>query len=169
MIALLIPAFALRLDTSDAGNDPANHQLPARLRHARAGFRPGFNGPLTLVAEVRGRGQAAALAEIRLAALATPDVGAATEPRLSPSGRIGVIQVYPDSAPQASATTELVNTFRHRLLPPIEQRTGIPILVGGATAGSIDFSHVLSSKLCCSSESWSCSQRSSCSSSSARS
>ena len=40
MIALLVPAFALRLDTSDAGNDPANVELPPRLRPARARLRP---------------------------------------------------------------------------------------------------------------------------------
>jgi putative drug exporter of the RND superfamily len=147
MIALLIPVFALRLDTSDAGNDPATTSSRHAFDMLAQGFGPGFNGPLTLVAEVHNRGQAPALAEVRSAALATPDVGAVTEPRRSPSGRIAVIQVYPDSAPQASATTELVNTFRHRLLPPIEQRTGTPILVGGFTAGSIDFSQVLSSKL----------------------
>ncbi len=33
------------------------------------------------------------------------------------------------------------------MLPPFEQRTGCTVLVGGFTAGSIDFSHVLSSKL----------------------
>jgi putative drug exporter of the RND superfamily len=36
---------------------------------------------------------------------------------------------------------------RPRLLPPLEQRTGVRVLVGGFTAGSIDFSHVLSGKL----------------------
>ena len=57
------------------------------------------------------------------------------------------MQVYPDSAPQAQATTDLVNKLRHEVLPPLEQRTGATVLVGGFTAGSIDFSHVLSSKL----------------------
>jgi RND superfamily putative drug exporter len=33
------------------------------------------------------------------------------------------------------------------VLPPIERRTGVPALVGGFTAGSIDFANVLSSKL----------------------
>jgi RND superfamily putative drug exporter len=146
MIALLIPVFAMRLDASDAGNDPAKTSSRHAFDMLAQGFGPGFNGPLTLVAEVSG-GQTAALAEVRSAALATPGVGAVTAPRLSPSGRIGVIQVYPDSAPQASATTDLVNAFRHGVLPPLERRTGITILVGGFTAGSIDFSHVLSSKL----------------------
>jgi RND superfamily putative drug exporter len=74
-------------------------------------------------------------------------VGAVTQARLAPSGRIAVMLVYPDSAPQAAATTNLVNTFRHGVLPALTRRTGIPILVGGFTAGSIDFSHVLASKL----------------------
>ncbi|HTX31227.1 MAG TPA: MMPL family transporter [Solirubrobacteraceae bacterium] len=147
MITLLIPVFSMRLDTSDAGNDPAGTSSRHAFEMLAQGFGAGFNGPLALVAEMRGGDQARALAEVRSAALATPDVGAATEPRVSPSGRVAVVQVYPDSAPQASATTELVNAFRHRVLPPLERRTGITILVGGFTAGSIDFSHVLSSKL----------------------
>jgi putative drug exporter of the RND superfamily len=147
MIALLLPVFAMRLDTSDAGNDPGSTSSRHAFDLLAQGFGPGFNGPLTLVAELHGGDQAAALATVRSAALATPDVGAVTDPRLAPSGRIAVIQVYPRSAPQAAATTDLVNTFRHQVLPPLEHRTGIPILVGGFTAGSIDFSHVLSSKL----------------------
>jgi putative drug exporter of the RND superfamily len=33
------------------------------------------------------------------------------------------------------------------VLPAVERTTGVPVLVGGFTAGSIDFSHVLSDKL----------------------
>ncbi|HEY2650512.1 MAG TPA: MMPL family transporter [Solirubrobacteraceae bacterium] len=147
MIALLLPVFAMRLDTSDAGNDPANTSSRQAFDMLAHGFGPGFNGPLTLVAELRGTNPDQALASVRAAALATPDVGAVTQARLAPSGRIAVMLVYPDSAPQAAATTNLVNTFRHGVLPALTRRTGIPILVGGFTAGSIDFSHVLASKL----------------------
>jgi putative drug exporter of the RND superfamily len=147
MLALLVPVFAMRLETSDAGNDPANTSSRHAFDMLAAGFGSGFNGPLTLVAEVSDPAQVPALTAVRSAALATPDVGAVTEPRLAPSGRIAVIQVYPDSAPQASASSDLVNTLRESVLPPLEQRTGLRVLVGGFTAGSIDFSHVLSSKI----------------------
>jgi RND superfamily putative drug exporter len=147
MIALLLPLFAMRLDTSDAGNDPSNTSSRHAFDMLAHGFGPGFNGPLTLVAELRGADQAPALAAVRAAALDTHDVAAVTQPRLAPSGAVAVIDVYPDSAPQAQATSNLVNTFRDRVLPPLERRSGIPILVGGFTAGSIDFSHVLASKL----------------------
>ena len=56
-------------------------------------------------------------------------------------------ELYPRSAPQDSATTNLVNRLRHDVLPPIERSAGVTVLVGGFTAGSIDFSNVLSGKL----------------------
>jgi RND superfamily putative drug exporter len=111
------------------------------------GFGAGFNGPLTLVAELHGGSHATSLAAIRSAAQATPDVVAVTQPRITPAGGVAVMQVYPNSAPQDPATTDLVNTLRHQVIPPLERRAGITVLVGGFTAGSIDFSHVLSTKL----------------------
>ena len=68
-------------------------------------------------------------------------------PRLSPSGDTAVLHVYPSSAPEAAATTELVEHLRSDVIPPVERASGARILVGGFTAGSIDFSRVLTEKL----------------------
>jgi putative drug exporter of the RND superfamily len=147
MVAMLLPAFALRMDISDAGNDPANLSSHHAFDLLAGGFGAGFNGPLALVAELPGGGQTAKLAAVRAAALATPGVTAVTEPQVSPTGALAVMQVYPRSAPQAPATTDLVNRLRHRVLPALARRTRVPVLVAGLTAGSIDFSRVLSRKL----------------------
>jgi RND superfamily putative drug exporter len=147
MVALLLPAFALRLDISDAGNDPAGLSSHEAFGLLADGFGAGFNGPLTLVAELPGQSRTANLAAVRAAALATPGVTAVTEPQLSPSGTLAVMQAYPRSAPEAQATTDLVNRLRHHVLPGVERRTGVPVLVAGLTAGSIDFSQVLARKL----------------------
>jgi RND superfamily putative drug exporter len=147
MLAVMIPLFALRLDTSDAGNDPASTSSRQAFDMLAHGFGAGFNGPLLLVAELGHPDAAAALPALRAAASTTPDVVAVTQPRVSPSGRVAVMEVYPASAPQAAATTNLVNRLRHEVLPPIVEKAGMPVLVGGFTAGSIDFSHVLASKL----------------------
>ncbi len=147
MAALLVPAFALRMDISDAGNDSADLSSHQAFGLLADGFGPGFNGPLTLVAELPGRDSTASLAAVRAAALATPGVAAVTQQQLSPTGALAVMQVYPRSAPQAAATADLVNRLRHQVLPPLERRTGVPVLVAGLTAGSIDFSQVLSRKL----------------------
>ena len=147
MIALLVPAFALRLDSSDAGNDPANVSSRHAFDLLASGFGAGSNGPLTLVAELPGRSNETALRALRAAVSAVPDVVTVTQPRIAPSGTVAVIQAYPASAPQSAASTNLVNRLRHDVLPPLEHRTGTPVLVGGFTAGQIDFSHVLSSKM----------------------
>ena len=147
MIALLVPAFALRLDSSDAGNDPANVSSRHAFDLLAQGFGAGFNGPLSLVAELPGHDREAALPALRASVSAVPDVVAVTQPRIAPSGRVAVMQVYPASAPQSSASTNLVNRLRHDVLPPLERSARTPVLVGGFTAGQIDFSRVLSSKL----------------------
>jgi RND superfamily putative drug exporter len=147
MLAFVLPVTTLRLDNSDAGNDPANTSTRHAFDLLAQGFGPGFNGPLQIVTELGGSGQATSLSALRAAVSSTPNVVAVTPPRVSPSGAVAVMQAYPGSAPQAAATTDLVNRLRHQILPPVEQKTGVRGLVGGFTAGSIDFSHVLSSKL----------------------
>ncbi|MGO9794045.1 MAG: MMPL family transporter [Solirubrobacteraceae bacterium] len=147
MLALLSPVFAMRLDSSDAGNDPSGTSSRQAFDLLARGFGAGFNGPLLLVAELSGRDQAGALAALRSAVSATPDVVAVTQPRLSPSGTVAVLQAYPKSAPQALATTNLVNHLRDVVDPALKHRTGVTVLVGGFTAASIDFSHGLGSKL----------------------
>jgi len=147
MVVLLTPVFGLRLDTSDAGNDPANTSSRHAFDLLAQGFGAGFNGPLLLVAEVPSHLNASAFSTFGAAVRATPDVEAITQPRLAPSGRVAVVEVYPRSAPQDSATTDLVNRLRHDVLPPLERRTATTVLVGGFTAGSIDFSNVLAGKL----------------------
>ncbi len=147
MLAIASPALGMRLALSDAGNDPAG----TTTRHAydllARGFGQGFNGPLVVVARLPRAGDTAAIGELRATLERTPDVASVAPPRISPDGRTAVLQTYPLSSPQAQATTNLVQALRNRLLPPLARSTGAMLLVGGATATGIDFTHVLSSKL----------------------
>ena len=111
------------------------------------GFGPGFNGPLLIATELPSQNQASTQEAVSAAVAKTPGVAAVTPARTSPSGNVAVFEAYPDSAPQAQATTDLVNHLRNDVAPPLEKQTGATVLVGGFTAGSIDFSHVLSVKL----------------------
>jgi RND superfamily putative drug exporter len=147
MLAFVVPVTSLRLDNSDAGNDPPSTSTRQAFDLLARGFGRGFNGPLQLVAEVHGARGAPAVSALRATVAATPDVVAVTPPRISPSGAIAVLRAYPRSAPQAQATTDLVHRLRDQVLPPFERRTGVRVLVGGFTAGSIDFGGVLSNKL----------------------
>jgi RND superfamily putative drug exporter len=147
ILAFVAPVTVLRLDNSDAGNDPANTSTRQAFDLLAQGFGPGFNGPLQIVVELHGPAQAASLPAVRTAVASTPDVVAVTAPRISPSGTVAVMQAYPQSAPQAQATTDLVNHLRQGVLPRFKRTAGVTVLVGGFTAGSIDFANVLSAKL----------------------
>jgi RND superfamily putative drug exporter len=147
MLAFLAPVLSLRLDNGDAGNDPAGTSTRQAFDLLSRGFGQGFNGPLSLVVESQGPVSSGTLSAVRTAATRTSGVAAVTAPRVSPSGTVAVIQAYPTSAPQAAATTDLVNHLRKDVLPGIERSTGDRVLVGGFTAGSIDFANVLAGKL----------------------
>jgi putative drug exporter of the RND superfamily len=136
----------LRLDSSDAGNDPSNTSTRQAFDLLAQGFGGGFNGPLLIVTELPNHSQAA-LPALETAIGKTPNIVAVTPPRVSPSGNVATFEAYPGSAPQSSATTALVNRLRDDVVPPLEHQTGATVLVGGFTAGSIDFSHVLAKKL----------------------
>jgi RND superfamily putative drug exporter len=147
MILLLLPVFALRLESSDAGNDPTNTSTRQAYDLLADGFGGGFNGPLLIVTELPSQNKQAAQEAVSAAVAKTPGVVAVTPPRVSPSGNIAVFEAYPNSAPQAQETTDLVNHLRADVAKPLEHQTGATVLVGGFTAGSIDFSHVLADKL----------------------
>jgi putative drug exporter of the RND superfamily len=147
MIALLLPVIGLRLESSDAGNDPSGTKTRQAFDLLAEGFGAGFNGPLLIVSELPAPHQTSGLPALQAAVKGSPNVVAVTPPRISPAGNVAVFEAYPGSAPQAVATTDLVHHLRGDVIPPVEHQTGANVLVGGFTAGSIDFSHVLAQKL----------------------
>jgi RND superfamily putative drug exporter len=147
MLLFLIPFLSMRLETSDAGNDPSGTSTYTAYNLLSDGFGPGFNGPLTIATQLSNSGQSGQVAQVREAVAHTPGVVAVTSPRVSPSGNVAVMEAYPSTAPQAQGTTDLVHKLRDQVLPQFKGTFGTRPLVGGFTAGSIDFSQVLSSKL----------------------
>jgi RND superfamily putative drug exporter len=147
MLALASPALTLRLGASDAGNDPTSLTTRQAYDVLAKGFGAGSNGPLQLAVSLPHPADATALRVLSDAVIATAGVASVSPARLSPNGRIAVLSVSPRSAPQAAATTDLVRHLRTSVLPPIERATSTKILIGGASASEIDFTHVLASKL----------------------
>jgi RND superfamily putative drug exporter len=147
MLVVATPALSMRLGVSDAANDPAGSTTRQAYDLLAKGFGPGFNGPLTVVAEFPEPAQASALGEIETALRRAPDVVEVSKPAIGGGGRTAVYQVVPGSSPQSTATTHLVDTLRGSVLPPVAHRSGATVLVGGETAGAIDFTDVLAAKL----------------------
>jgi len=149
VVTLAIPALSMRLGQSDAGNDVTSHTTRRAYDLLAQGFGKGFNGPLQIVADLPADPAAAraALAKARATLAITPGVAHVGTPLPSPNGRTATLLAFPRSAPQAAATTDLVNRLRDSALPPVERATGTTLLVAGSTAIGIDFSRVLASKL----------------------
>jgi len=161
MLAIAAPAIALRLGSSDAANDPAQQTTHKAYELLAEGFGQGFNGPLLVVADlskvgagkpVGGLGRSAtqtipAVTSLWQAISKAPGVASVVPPKLNGSGNVATVSVYPRSSPQAYATTQLVETLRDKVVPPIERRTGMKVYVGGVTAGAVDFATVLGHKL----------------------
>jgi putative drug exporter of the RND superfamily len=150
IIAIALPFFSLRLGSADQGTDPAGTPTRVAFDMLSKGFGPGFNGPLMLVGVVQPD-QHAVVDDVVHEVSQQPNVDSVSDPLYIPSktgdGEVVLINVYPDSAPQDAATTDLVNHLRSDTVPQAVGHSGINLLVGGSTAIFVDFSNVLSSKL----------------------
>jgi RND superfamily putative drug exporter len=147
LLLLTVPALSLRLGSSDAGSDPPTTTTRRAYDLLAEGFGPGFNGPLLLVAELPSPGGTAALDRLRTAVRADPDVAQVTPARLNPAGDTATIRVYPRSAPQDAATTDLVRRLRDTTIPDSSRGSGLQVHVGGTTATFIDLGSLLTSRL----------------------
>ena len=147
MLALAAPALSLRTGASDAGNDPPGHTTRQAFDLIARGFGAGANGPLSLVISLPNAHDRNAVRVVSDAVGAQADVASVSRPTISSDGRTAIIEAYPRSAPQAEATTRLVNHLRSTVLPRVARATAATLLVGGSSAAAIDFSHILSSEL----------------------
>jgi RND superfamily putative drug exporter len=150
IVIIAIPFFSLRLGSADQGTDPAGTPTRVAFDTLSQGFGPGFNGPLLLVSVVQPD-QHGVINTVVHDVSQQPDVAKVAQPLYIPSktgsGDVVLLNVYPKTAPQDVATTDLVNHLRSDTLPQAAGNSGVKILVGGTTAIFIDFANVLSSKL----------------------
>jgi putative drug exporter of the RND superfamily len=147
MLVLAAPALGLRLASSDAGNDPSSHTTRRAYDLLAQGFGPGFNGSLQVAVALPKDGDTTALKQLSGALKTTPGIVSVAAPRLNASRDAAAIVAFPATSPQSSQTSSLVTRLRDSVIPPVEQRTGARVYVGGATASQVDFAHVLARKL----------------------
>jgi len=146
MLALAIPALALRLGSSDAGQDPASSTTRKAYDLLAKGFGPGFNGTFQIVARTpNGKADLPKVQKLADELSRTDGLAAVSPPVPSPNGRIALIEARPATAPQDAATSRLIDTLRHQVIP--RAAGGLPVYVGGITAIFDDFAGVLTDKL----------------------
>jgi RND superfamily putative drug exporter len=145
LLLLAIPFLSLRLGASDQGNEPKGTTTRKAYDLLATGFGPGFNGPLQVAAATKSPADLPALEKIAAAIRATPGVASVNPPRIAPTGKAGIINVYPTTSPQAAQTTTLLHHLRNDVIPKVAD--GRTVYVGGITAIFADFTTVVSGKL----------------------
>jgi RND superfamily putative drug exporter len=147
LIALCIPTLSLRLGSNDAGTDPKGSTTKKAYDLLAEGFGPGFNGPFAMVASLPSKGDDAGLVQLCDGLEGESGVADVTPVMLNPAENTGVCQVYPTTSPQSEKTTELLDHIRNDVIPPIEQKSGAQLHVGGITAIFEDFGDKIAEKL----------------------
>jgi RND superfamily putative drug exporter len=147
MLLLASPFVSLRLGLSDAGNDPAASTTRKAYDLLTAGFGPGLNGPLLLVAQTGSPADTEALAKLTGTLKSVPGVAAVVPFPSLPSAKVSIVEVIPTTSPQDVKTSELITRLRTDVIPAAENGSGLKVLVGGATAIFDDFASIITSKL----------------------
>jgi RND superfamily putative drug exporter len=152
VVAIALPFFSLRLGSSDQGSDPTGSTTRVAYDLLAKGFGPGFNGPLELVSVVSSPAQKDVIETVAHDVAKQPGVATVSPTIYLPSqtgsdSEVAFINVFPTTAPQDAATTDLIYQLRDDVIPHAVGDSGVKILVGGDTAIFVDFAHVLSAKL----------------------
>ena len=149
LLALALPVLDLRLGFADEGNYPADTTTKRAYDLLAAGFGPGFNGPLTLVAAIDTPEQLAAAQSVSQALASTPGVAFASPavPNDAASPSAVLWTLYPTTAPQSEEAANLVSSLRDTVLPQAAGDSGLAVKVTGSVAVNVDFSGYLADRL----------------------
>ena len=147
LLVLAVPLLSIRLGGGDAGTGDTSRSSRRSYDLLAQGFGPGFNGPLLLAADLSGPAGVADLQRLRATLATEPGVATVTAPAVSPNGDAAVMSVFPTTSPQAEETSRLVHRLRDGVVPEAMAGTGTRVLVGGLTAGTIDFSDKIADRL----------------------
>ena len=149
LLVLAIPFFSLRMAFSDEGNYPEETTTRQAYDLLALGFGPGFNGPMLLATEIPEGTDPAALEGVTEAMAADPGVAFVTPavPNDPAQPTAALWRLFPTTAPQAEATTELVGRLRDEVLPAAEGDSGLDVAVSGGVAASVDFSEYLTERM----------------------
>ena len=147
LLLLCVPVLSLRLGTNDAGTEPPDKTTRKAYDILAEGFGPGFNGPFVIAAALPSRGEDAAMVELRKQLNDEAGVAKTTPIVLNQPKNTAVFQAYPTTSPESADTTKLLDHIRGEMIPPIEQKTGAQVHVGGINAIFEDFGNAIADKL----------------------
>lgn len=144
---MAIPFASMELSLPTASSDPIGSGRQQAYELIDSGFGPGYNGPLIVTVDLTQTTNVMDDLDSIAAKLKSLDgVAYVSDPIPNSTVDTGIIRVVPTTAPDAPATTELVQRIR-ALEPEIAETYKTPIAVTGYTAVAIDISSRLGAAL----------------------
>ncbi len=148
LLIITTPVLSLRFGFPDEGNNPKEETSRKAYDRLTSAFGAGFNGPLLLVADLKGNAEPDGLLNRITDGLKGAEGVAFVSPAIrNPAGDTAIINVFPKDKPQDKSTDELVKRLRRDVLPAAVGPDGTKVLVGGFTAISIDQSDYITRRL----------------------
>ncbi len=148
LVVITLPLFSLRFGFPDEGNNAKTETSRQAYDQLAKGFGAGFNGPLLLVADLKGASDpSGALAKLTDATKAAEGVTFVAPAVPNAAGDTAIVNVFPTTKPQDKATAKLVHRLRDTVIPAAIGPTGAKVRVGGFTAISIDQSDYIARRL----------------------
>ncbi len=145
LLTLALPFLSIRYGESDDGTAPSGSTQRIAFDLIADSFGAGANGPLAVVVTLPDGEQVPS--QLTKALAAAPGVATVTPPQVNAAGDTAVITVVPTTAPDAAATTDLVDLLRANTIPTALAGSDVQAYVGGVTAAFIDVGNRIADRL----------------------
>ncbi len=148
LLVVASPALNMRLGLPDDGSSAPDTTQREAYDLLSDGFGPGFNGPLTVVADLKGIQDPEAAAKSIADNVGDLDnVATVAAPVIADQAQtLAIITAIPSGGPSSKPTENLVNAIRDNAAA-LRRETGAKISVTGQTATNIDISKKMSEAL----------------------
>ncbi|WP_327721327.1 MMPL family transporter [Streptomyces sp. NBC_00490] len=144
---LALPAAQLELGMPGDESKPVSSTERRAYDALADGFGAGFNGPLTIVVDVKGVAEPkAAVSDIAERIGATGGVVSVSPAQFNQAGDAALLSAVPATGPNDERTKDLVQSIRSER-PDLERETGATFEVTGNTAMNIDVAQALQDAL----------------------
>ena len=149
LLAFALPVTQMRLGQPDDGNQPESRTQRVAYDQLTEAFGPGSNGPFLLAVDTpRGAaGTDRQLNRLQAAVGNTPGIASVAPAALSENGEMATVFAIPTTAPQDERTSDLLERLRDDVIPRATAGTPLKVYVGGNTAGFVDISDKVASRL----------------------
>ncbi|MFI6080584.1 MMPL family transporter [Streptomyces sp. NPDC051217] len=142
-----VPAASLEMGLPDNGSQPTSTTQRKAYDILSDSFGPGFNGPLVVVVDLKGDGDAErTVGQVSDAVKGVKDVVAVTPATYNEAGDTAMITAVPKDRPSSVDTENLVHAVRDAG-GEVASDAGVKVLVTGATALNTDFSQKMNDAL----------------------